>query len=224
MLEPCDGKLSRTVLRGERSREAPALPGKIMNNSNTYWANLQKLQSKSYCCGFCGDKVSSQLGLPLIFEQDFGGKIKNQIGGLYLCPNCSKFSEFINDENESQFPQPKYGNDVKNLPESIDHIYDEARKCLSLGCFTASVMICRKALMYLAVNQGDKPGRSFVEYINFLEAKGFLPPLGKEWVDKIRKKGNEANHEIVEANLEDAKNIVELLEMLLKFIYEYSQI
>ena len=27
LLEPCDGKLSRTVLRGEGSREAPALPG-----------------------------------------------------------------------------------------------------------------------------------------------------------------------------------------------------
>ena len=28
MLEPCDGKLSRTVLRGERGREAPDLPGR----------------------------------------------------------------------------------------------------------------------------------------------------------------------------------------------------
>ena len=28
MLEPYDGKLSRTVLRGEGSRKAPALPGK----------------------------------------------------------------------------------------------------------------------------------------------------------------------------------------------------
>ncbi len=27
VLEPCDGKLSRTVLRGEGSREAPDLPG-----------------------------------------------------------------------------------------------------------------------------------------------------------------------------------------------------
>jgi len=27
MLEPCEGKLSRTVLRGERGREAPDLPG-----------------------------------------------------------------------------------------------------------------------------------------------------------------------------------------------------
>jgi hypothetical protein len=27
MLEPCDGKLSRTVLRGERGGNAPDLPG-----------------------------------------------------------------------------------------------------------------------------------------------------------------------------------------------------
>ena len=27
VLEPCDGKLSRTVLRGEGSRKAPDLPG-----------------------------------------------------------------------------------------------------------------------------------------------------------------------------------------------------
>jgi uncharacterized membrane protein HdeD (DUF308 family) len=32
MLEPCDGKLSRTVLRGEGSRKAPALPGVPMIN------------------------------------------------------------------------------------------------------------------------------------------------------------------------------------------------
>ena len=30
MLEPCDGKLSHTVLRGERGREAPDLPGPDM--------------------------------------------------------------------------------------------------------------------------------------------------------------------------------------------------
>ena len=30
VLEPCDGKLSRTVLRGEWSRKAPDLPGAIL--------------------------------------------------------------------------------------------------------------------------------------------------------------------------------------------------
>jgi hypothetical protein len=38
MLEPCDGKLSRTVLRGEGSREAPALPGKYFQKvSEIFW-------------------------------------------------------------------------------------------------------------------------------------------------------------------------------------------
>jgi len=44
MLEPCDGKLSRTVLRGERGREAPDLPGRtimdrlegVMKNINAW--------------------------------------------------------------------------------------------------------------------------------------------------------------------------------------------
>ena len=31
MLEPCDGKLSSTVLRGERGQEAPDLPGPTGN-------------------------------------------------------------------------------------------------------------------------------------------------------------------------------------------------
>lgn len=194
-----------------------------MNNSKTYWANLKQLKNNSYRCGYCGDKVSSQLGIPLIFEQNLGAIIQEQIGGLYLCPNCSKFTEFTSDDKDYQFPRPKFGNPVKNLPEPLERIYNEARNCISLECYTASVMICRKALMHISVSQGAKPGRSFIDYINFLEKKGFLPPLGKGWVDNIRKKGNEANHEIKEATLEDAKNIIELLEMLLKFIYEYAQ-
>jgi hypothetical protein len=36
MLEPRDGKLSRVVLRGERGREAPALPG-----NHNFWVPLK---------------------------------------------------------------------------------------------------------------------------------------------------------------------------------------
>ena len=40
------------------------------------------------------------------------------------------------------------------------------------------------------------------------------------WVDHIRKKGNEANHEITLMTDKDAKDLIVFLEMLLKFIYE----
>jgi hypothetical protein len=48
-----------------------------------------------------------------------------------------------------------------------------------------------------------------------------VPPNGEEWVDHIRQKGNEANHEIVLMSSEDAKDLITFIEMLLKFIYEF---
>ena len=42
-------------------------------------------------------------------------------------------------------------------------------------------------------------------------------------VDHIRKKGNEANHEIVLMEKEDAEDLLVFSEMLLKFIYEFPK-
>ena len=46
-------------------------------------------------------------------------------------------------------------------------------------------------------------------------------PDGKAWVNRIREQGNEANHEIVVKSLNDAKEVIGFVEMLLKFIYEF---
>jgi hypothetical protein len=54
-----------------------------------------------------------------------------------------------------------------------------------------------------------------------LAAKGYVPPDGREWVDHIRQKGNEANHEIKVMTAQDARDLVSFLEMLLKFVYEF---
>jgi hypothetical protein len=43
----------------------------------------------------------------------------------------------------------------------------------------------------------------------------------KTWIDKIRQRSNEANHEIVVMSQKDASNILGFTEMLLKIIYEY---
>jgi len=41
------------------------------------------------------------------------------------------------------------------------------------------------------------------------------------WVDHIRKKGNEANHEIIIVEKDDATELLSFVEMLLKVIYEF---
>lgn len=186
----------------------------FLNGNN--WYCPQTLKVKSFKCGYCGDKVSSEKGMKIGFQSDGSG---NQIGGAYICPSCGGIV-FITPSNK-QFPQSIMGNPVLNVPTELSNLYDEARQCTGQSCFTASVLICRKILMNIAVNQGAEEGKRFVEYVNYLSDTGFIPPNGKHWVDHIRKKGNEATHEIQLMNDTDAKEILVFTEMLLKFVYEF---
>ena len=92
---------------------------------------------------------------------------------------------------------------------------------MTVNSFTAAVLTCRKLLMHLAVEKGAPTGKSFLEYVEYLSQMGYVPPDGKSWVDHIRRKGNEANHEIKIMSSDDAKDLIEFSEMLLKFVYEF---
>ncbi len=75
--------------------------------------------------------------------------------------------------------------------------------------------------MNIAVTQGAEAGKSFISYVEYLANHGYVPPNGKGWVDHIRKKGNEATHEIALMQQSDAEELISFAEMLLKFIYEF---
>jgi hypothetical protein len=75
--------------------------------------------------------------------------------------------------------------------------------------------------MNVAVQKGAAEGLSFIKYVEFLADKGFVPPGGKDWVDHIRKRGNDATHEIALMTQADAEELVIFAEMLLKFIFEF---
>lgn len=106
------------------------------------------------------------------------------------------------------------------LPTSTLCTREEARSS-GQNCFTGAVLLCRKMLMNIAVQQGAAEGLKFIEYVNFIAEKGYVPPNGKHWVDHIRKKGNEATHEIAVMGEQDAKELISFIEMLLRFIYEF---
>ncbi len=186
----------------------------FLNGSN--WYKPQQLNVLSFKCGYCGDKVSSEKGLKIGLHSDGSG---SQNGAAYICPSCGGII-FITPSGQ-QFPQSIMGNSVGNVPDELSKLYDEARKCTGQSCFTASVLICRKILMNIAVNQGADEGKRFIEYVNYLSDAGFIPPNGRHWVDHIRKKGNEATHEIQLMNATDAKELLVFVEMLLKFVYEF---
>jgi len=172
------------------------------------WKNTGNIHSNVYRCGYCGERVSSSIGY---FSSDSNYRI-------YICPNCNRPTYF---ERDKQFPSFHFGNDVKNVPDDIADLYNEARRCTSVQAFTASVMACRKLLMNIAVEKGAEEGLSFQQYVEYLNAKHYIPPNGKDWVDHIREKGNEANHEIKIMEKENTQELITFIEMLLKFIYEF---
>lgn len=171
------------------------------------WQNIITIGSNKYTCFFCDSLVGSDKG----YITDTGDSI-------YICPHCSHPTYFAAGR---QFPSPSFGNRVGDVPDELEKLYEEARACTSTNAFTAAVLACRKILMHIAVEKGAKEGESFKHYVTYLADKGYVPPGGEGWVDHIRDKGNEANHEIVLMKTKDAEDLLTFIEMLLKFIYEF---
>jgi hypothetical protein len=108
-----------------------------------------------------------------------------------------------------------------HVPADIATLFDEAKISSAMGSHTASVLICRKLLMHIGVHLGAKPGESFVSYVEHIASAGYVPPNGKGWLDYIRTRGNEANHEIQIMKDADSKALIQFIDMLLKLVYEF---
>jgi len=183
------------------------------------WRSAATVSSRSYICGHCGNHLASNKGF---FASPLSSQTA-QLETIYICHFCLKPTYFDNEGN--QIPSYSYGNKVNNIPDKkVDSLYNEARNCTSCNAYTASILCCRKLLMNIAVSKGASEGLKFYEYVDYLSKEGYVPPDGKDWVDQIRKKGNEATHEISIMKKEDAEELITFIEMLLKFIYEFPAI
>jgi hypothetical protein len=158
-------------------------------------------------CGHCGREVASNQGF----------QTQDAVFKTYVCPRCNKTTFTTAGQ---VVPGAPFGNEVGALPEAIEALYREARNAVQASAYTAAVLTCRKILMHVAVAQGAEAGKSFISYVEYLADKGYVPPNGRAWVDHIRNRGNEANHEITVMNQQDAAELVIFVEMLLKFVYE----
>jgi len=179
------------------------------------WSNVSSIDVTNYTCGHCGLNIAAEKGW-------MGNKemVVNVFAYLCICPNCSR-PTFI-DLNGERMPGSIFGQEIEGISEeTINVLYSEARKSFSGGNYTASVLCSRKILMHLAVLKGDKEGKPFIQYVEYLSEKNFIPPDSKGWVDIIRQMGNEANHEIKIMSEQEGKDTLILVEMLLKIIFEF---
>jgi hypothetical protein len=194
----------------------------LWHNQDTY-AN-----AKSYTCGYCARVVAARTGfggkqpakpVPGMPQYSFGHEQNFDFTQyIALCPNCAKPTFWDGDK---QIPGAAFGEDVKHLPLNVEILYRESRNCMAVNCFTAGAMACRKILMNVAVDRGAPEGLKFIQYVNYLADNGYVPPNGKDWVNHIRDKGNEAVHEIPSLSKDDLSDLLVFTEMLLKFIFEF---
>lgn len=176
------------------------------------WQNLSGIHSKSFTCGYCSEKVASNVGY--IFKDG-----SRSTSFIYICHHCKRPTYF--DIQNKQTPGSRYGAEIPNLPEDIEALYKEARDSFSVNAFSSSVMCSRKILMHVAVAEGAEENKNFAHYVDYLSSNNIIPKNSKDWVDEIRNFGNDANHEIKINTEDDAKEILSFLEMLLKLVYEY---
>ena len=66
------------------------------------------------------------------------------------------------DHDESKFPNASPSNTVQGTPEDLSSLYREAWSSAGTGAFTASVLVCRKMLMHIAVDKGAVAGESLI--------------------------------------------------------------
>jgi len=187
-----------------------------MERIHGIWGTAVSYSGVSFFCGYCNSLASPSIGYKSV---DNNARTNQVQARIFICPNCNRPTLDITSSNE-QFPGPRLGQDLKYLPNDIEQLYNEVRNCISVNAFTSAVLSSRKILMNTAVSKGAEEGKNFAYYVNFLESNHFIPPNSKEWVDHIRNKGNEATHEIPCMLKEDAIELLDFVEMLLRFLYE----
>ena len=172
------------------------------------WSNIHTVESDEYRCGYCSNDVASKDG----WTTSPAGAI------IRICPQCNS-PTFFTATNE-QWPGPKVGVSVAELPPDVEALYEQARSSVTVSAFTGAVMLCRKILMHVAVGKGAKEDQTFAWYVQWLLDEHYVPRGSEGWVDYIRARGNDANHEIVPMNKEDAAGVLRFTRALLSNVYE----
>ncbi len=177
------------------------------------WPQQSSITPTLYKCGHCGAEVAPDKG----WRGEF---LRAEDAKVLICPLCSN-PTYISPEGR-QFPSTTFGVEVNNISDlDVKLLYKEARDSFSVEGYTASVLCCRKLLMHIAVAKGAATNLTFIKYVEYFSDNNYIPPDAKIWVDYIRQKGNEANHEIMLMAKDDAEDLLTFVSMLLRVTYEF---
>ncbi|MDX6760509.1 DUF4145 domain-containing protein [Streptomyces sp. F8] len=109
------------------------------------------------------------------------------------------------------------------IPESLRRQHSETHKCFSIRAYTATVVMVRRTLEGICIDQGAQ-GKTLMQMLEHLAKSGKIEGRFHEWSQALRALGNEGAHFSTRAiTAEDAADAVGFTEALMDYIYVYSK-
>jgi hypothetical protein len=187
------------------------------------YAPLSSSDQSAWKLGACTECSGTQMAV-IAYTKPESGNVQSS---WLRCVNCKH--PFV-ARGDVTIPGAK----PLEVPMGVDGVerlaWNDVRECLSVGAYTAAVMMCRKLLLHIAVGHGLDPknssGRapSFMDAVKHLEKEELITKRMRRWVDRIKDVGNEANHEISPVDYETAMDVAKFTEQLLRLVYEMDAI
>lgn len=188
----------------------------MKNFNEIRWCKTEELSSKSFRCWNCGKEISANRGYYSLFENS--NYLSN--GKIYICHLCSAPNIF--DYYDNPVIGAPIGDSVKYLPQDVECIYEEARNCMGIGAYTATIMLLRKILMAVAVDDGADKGATFKEYLEYLCKEKLIHKKQTKQAEKVKDLGNDANHKIECRTKEEAEMLLNFVQQFLITNYEFA--
>lgn len=173
------------------------------------WAEVEAVPAENFRCGYCSADIGA----------GFGWQTQGQPRAyVRVCPLCNAPTFF--DVGGTQWPGAKAGQHVSFLPPDVAAIHDEARSCIAANAPSGAAMLCRKILMHVAVEKGAKENKSFKYYVKWLIDEAHAPKSAAVWLEYVKDRANDVNHEIMVMEKEEAEALLLFTEALLRNVYE----
>lgn len=189
------------------------------------------LSTYQIACAFCEEKGNYSVEHHAEKKKPNGRKVLNF--DTLKCGNCGGYvmvmwsaSEYGPQQGLHDYyrlPWPiGVGEGSDNWPAAVKRMWKQAHDNLNNQNYDAAAVMSRSALQ--AVMRSQKAvGKDLYNEIEDLATKGVLPAVIQNWSHEVRQLAKPAAHPEVdeeETSPEDAEDIVEFLDFLLKYTYD----
>lgn len=152
--------------------------------------------------------------------------------GAWECANCSWPVSGVGTSNEQKvnepldwYPHAVGGKDFPDIPVSIARDADEAHRCGSIGASRAAVVMARRVVQALAIDNGAVANARLVDQIDELAGKGTITDSMRQVAHVVRLSGNDGAHPHDDPNLDDldeddVRDVLLFMDSLLEHVYQ----